>query len=174
MNSIDKKTLKFINAVKANLINTAKKLLNEGVCVNATDGNMNVALAYVKSVEMLKVLLDNGANINAKNREMDSVLTIFVKRMDRVKWNLTQFPEMSPIELSKIWDVIKKRGVDTTAVNLDNKKAKYYVDMNDPAQRAIGAKICVHEGHMRMKQGEERRAAMKSLNLETSKLGNGK
>ena len=102
MNSIDKKTLKFINAVKANLINTAKKLLNEGVCVNATDGNMNVALAYVKSVEMLKVLLDNGANINAKNREMDSVLTVFVKRMDRVKWNLTQFPEMSPIELSKI------------------------------------------------------------------------
>ncbi|MBI2774471.1 ankyrin repeat domain-containing protein [Candidatus Dependentiae bacterium] len=54
-------------AVKGNLLETAKFLIKHGSKINAQDGQGNTPLFYTSTVDMTKLLLENGASIDIKN-----------------------------------------------------------------------------------------------------------
>ncbi len=151
------KERRLMNAVRVDHVNTARRLLEDGVDINARDGLGNTAIMGVRSVEMLNLCLQHGANLNMKNKKLDSVLTVWTKRLDRTQWGETHLPPLASDELLKIWEVARRKGVDSTSENLDGKKAKSYLNMEDQNQRLLAGKLCSHEGHIKIKKSAEER-----------------
>ena len=158
------KERKLMNAIRANLVNTARRLLEEGVDVNSSDAFRNTPVMGVRSVEMLNLCIEHGANLNMKNKNMDSVLTVWVKRFDREKWGVTNLPPLTPSEFLDLWKVAgrKERGVDSTSVNLDGKKAKSYLNEKNSEQLLIAGKLCSHENRYKLAKAQANGAKMRS------------
>ncbi|MGE4350148.1 MAG: ankyrin repeat domain-containing protein [Candidatus Berkiella sp.] len=78
-----------MEAVRLNMLPMVKKLIEDGADVNATNniGKGNTALMSARNQDIVDVLIENNANINAKNKDGETALirSAMVGRWDIVK-----------------------------------------------------------------------------------------
>jgi hypothetical protein len=120
-------TTSLIIACKENNRETISKLIAKGIKINETDLLGNTALMYSigeGDLETIKILLDNGANIKIKGKEMS--LLQFASNGDR-----------------KLLKFLLKEGAEVDSQNIYSEPALYYAVMN---KRKDLIKILVENG----------------------------
>ena len=162
-------------------------LMKDKSLVDACDKKRNFGLHYVRSVEMLNLLVDNGANVDARNRDGETPIfvaftpeialllrkrgaslntknfnsdTLLIKYSRRV---VGEAPAMTPEDFLKVWPMLKTSGINPCAVNKDGLKARSYLSATDLEQKGVYSRI----SHLEMTK-------MCSKNTPQSNLDEGK
>ena len=152
------KERKLMSAIKADKVEVARFILKSGVEVNTRDELGNTAVMGVRSVEMLNLCLEYGANLNMKNKKLDSVLTVWAKRLDKQKCREMHLSPLNETEFSAIWKVARRKDIDLFSKNSEMRTAKSYLDENNPNQRALVMDLHKYEKLQKVKEAKEQRS----------------
>ena len=110
---------KLILAVMKNEVEKVKKLINSGCDVNERDDDNNVALHYVRSLEIAELLLQENAKVNVMNNSEELVLA---KLLERIRDT-----EVDEKELTKILELlVEKANKELTEKFLDADFKKFF------------------------------------------------
>lgn len=160
----------FFNCIKADKIEKARQFLKiDKNLVNASDVNGNTGLHLIQSLEMMDLLLENGADVNARNKAGDTPIfvamtpkialglhekgallntknfnsdTLLIKYARRIN---NDFPILTPAEFLEVWPMFKTSDINSCAKNKDGKIARDYLKLNDPDQKKIAIRLSHHE-----------------------------
>lgn len=111
------KIKRLFRAVEEDDIEVVKLLIETGVNVNVKNDNGDTPLHIVRNVEIAKLLVKNGADINARNNNGDTPLH------KTYRLNLYEgFTQLPSVERNEVGSLLIENGADQDAKNNQGRK----------------------------------------------------